>query len=407
MAGWLAYTELLARRSQEASAAADEQSQRPQEVWREALAVVSHYNLLPSRLTATESTEPAAVSAITRRIADVAEQRGALHQAFSMLCALEEVDAPDVVEWGRVLAQRARVARKADAPEVARRLYGRVRRLGKMKQNAELLARAHVGLGVLAQYRGNLPEARRRYEAAVREADRSGIHELSSRAHHGMMVVAARAGAYAEALVHGWRAFTDAEGDADLEAESLLNLAQLALDLGEASAALNGFTAALTRTSLDRLTLPALGGAARAAAALGDERVGLIVDRQLRERIRTTVLSYQRASASLEIAMAHAVAENMVAARREATEARRIARRHAFHELDHESTQLLDRIDHATHGLPIGDATRPSASADRPRLAEDAEDVLRQLTTLASAAPLLTPFTPDAGEKGDAGRTVR
>lgn len=407
MVGCLAYTELLLRRSSGTTGTPGEQSDRMRVLWHEALAVVRDYGLLPAGVM-IESNEPVAVSAITRRVADVAEQRGALRQAFTMLCALNEADIGDVVEWGRVLAQRARVARKADAPEVARTLYGRVRRLGRTARNAELLARAHVGLGVLAQYRGNFPEARRRYEAAVREADRSGIHELSSRAHHGMMVVAAKAGAHADALVHGWRAFQDARGDADLEAESLLNLAQLALDLGEPTAALNGFTATLMRTSLDRLTLPALGGAARAAAALGDERVGLIVDRELRERIRTTVLSYQQASASLEIAMAHAVAENVVAARREAKQARRIARQHAFHELDHESTLLLDQIENVKPtGLSVDTGVRAGSGGARPRLAEDGEAVLRHLTALAPADPLLTPFPLDASEKGNAGRTVR
>ena len=394
MVGWLAYTELLERRVQGAASARNEESQRQaSDAWSEARRVVREYGMVS--VAASMPAEPdaaATISTLTRRIADAAEQHGALHQAFAMLCLLEGlgIEAMGALEWGRVLAQRARVARKADAPEVARTLYTSVRRLGRTPRSPELLARADVGFGVLAQYRGNFPEARRRYEAAARTADGSGLRELSRLAHHGMMLIAVRAGANAEALVHGWRAFRDAEGDADLEAESLLNLAQLAFDLGEPRAALAGFTAALSRTSLDRLTLPALGGAARAAAAVGDERVGTLVEQRYRERRRTGVLSYQESSASLEFAMAHAATGDAEAAMREADEALSIARRHAFHELDHEATQLLDRLGGAAYAhLPTGSGERRIDVPERHQLADDGEDVLRKLAALPPADTLL------------------
>jgi tetratricopeptide (TPR) repeat protein len=394
MVGWLAYTELLERRVQGAASARNEESHRQaSDAWAEACRVVREYRL--AAVTAFMPAEPddaAMISTLTRRIADAAEQHGALHQAFAMLCILEGlgIEATGTLEWGRVLAQRARVARKADAPEVAKTLYAAVRRLGRTTRSSELLARADVGFGVLAQYRGNVPEARRRYEAAARVADRAGLRELSRLAHHGMMVIAVRAKGYAEALVHGWGAFRDAEGDADLEAESLLNLAQLAFDLGEPQAALSGFTAALSRTSLDRLTLPALGGAARAAAAVGDEHVRRLVEQRFRERRRSSGLSYQESSALLEFAMAHAAAGDAEAARRAADEAQSIARRHAFHELDHAATQLLERLaGAASSDFPTDGAVRRIGVRERPQLADDAEDVLRKLAALPPPDTLL------------------
>ena len=100
------------------------------------------------------------VAALTRRVADAAEQRGALWIAYAMLAALERAgDAMPPLELGRVLAQRARVARKADSSDIAEALYKRVDALGRREKAAELSARAAIGFGVLAQFRGNLPRA--------------------------------------------------------------------------------------------------------------------------------------------------------------------------------------------------------------------------------------------------------
>jgi tetratricopeptide (TPR) repeat protein len=386
----------------------DESRRRSAEMWSNAKQLIRESDLRVS-IGLTELDDPVAISALTREIAHDAEQRGALHQAFTMLGALDVMrEAMGTLEQGRVLAQRARIARKADAPEVAHTLYLAVKRLGRAAHSPELLARAYVGFGVLAQVRGNYPAARRNYASAVREADRSGIRELSRTANHGSMVVAAKAGAFAAALVHGWRAFRDSGGDSDLEAEMLLNLAQLAFDLGDPKAALNGFTAALARTSLDRLALPALGGAARSAAALGDVPVLLAVENRLSERFNTTVLSYPGASASLDIALAHASVRKEGTARREAREAMRIARQHAFHELEHEAMQLLEQLKRPPKNDPVPSArdaaSRPNAvkrhrpnavKRDRPnavrrhRLGDDAKEVLRELAALSPAESLL------------------
>jgi tetratricopeptide (TPR) repeat protein len=393
MIQWLVYTELLKRAVEPMSKKLDDESRlRSAEMWSKAKQAIRESDLRVS-IRLTEVDGPVAISALTRQIAHEAEQRGALHQAFTMLCALDVMrEAMGELERGRVLAQRARIARKADAPEVAHDLYLAVRHLGRTTRSPELLARAYVGFGVLAQFRGNYPAARRNYASAVREADRSGIRELSRTANHGSMVVAAKAGAFAAALVHGWHAFRDAGGDADLEAEMLLNLAQLAFELGDPKAALNGFTSALARTSLDRLALPALGGAARAAAALGDVPALLAVEKRLGERLNTTVLSYPGASASLDIAMAHASVRKERSARREAQEAMRIARQHAFHELEHEAMQLLEQLNRRPKNdpaPPARDAARRPKAVKRRRLGDDAKEVLRELAALSPAESLL------------------
>jgi hypothetical protein len=81
----------------------------------------------------------AGLAALTRRVADAAEQRGALWLAYAMLASLERVgDAMCPLELGRLLAQRARVARKADSSDVADVLYRRVDALGRSADLPEL-----------------------------------------------------------------------------------------------------------------------------------------------------------------------------------------------------------------------------------------------------------------------------
>ena len=277
---------------------------------------------------------------LTRRLADEAEQGGALWLAYSMLGTFEKVaNELPALEAGRILAQRARVARKADSSEVAELLYKRVAKLGQTADEPELIARAAIGFGVLAQMRGNLPGAARHFDRAARVANRVQNAELVGVAEHGRMTIAASRGAFDDALRHGWAAFAAASGDREREAEMLLNLAQLAFDTGHARAALQGFTAALQRRPGPRLTLPAVGGAARAAAAVGRMDIVDWCAARLDEMTGSDGFAYPRASALLDLALALA----SIAPSRATAIVRRalgLTGRFGFHELEHHLRML-------------------------------------------------------------------
>lgn len=285
------------------------------------------------------------VAELTRRIADEAEQGGALWLAYSMLTTLERIGSElPTLEAGRILAQRARVARKADGAEIAEVLYKRVAKLGRAANEPELTARAAIGFGVLAQMRGNLPSAARYFERAAHVASRVPNPELVGVAEHGRMTIAASRGAFADALRHGWAAYSAATGDREREAEMLLNLAQLAFDTGHPRAALQGFTAALQRRPGPRLMLPALGGAARAAAAVGRTDVVSWCTSRLSEETRAEGFAYPKASALLDLALAltsTAPAQSMTLVRR----ALRLTGRFEFHELEHHLRTLETELE--------------------------------------------------------------
>jgi hypothetical protein len=326
--------------------------------------------------SAAQPTDLAGLATLTRQVAAEAERRGALWLAYAMLATLERIgDALPPLDRGRLLAQRARIARKADSSDVADTLYGRVQALGRTAHAPELTARAAIGFGVLAEQRGNLPMAARHFDKAARLATRSGDADLRRLAQHGRMVLAAKRGAFADALTYGWDAFAAAAGNREQEADMLINLAQIAFDTGHPAPALHGFSAALARRPSTRLRLHALGGAARAAAALNRTDVVLSCGARIDEITHDGSLAYPIASALLDLALATATAQPALAedyVRR----ARRLTDEFHFHELEHHldalQTRLEDRADSAaTDALPSSQSV-----GDR------GDEVLRQIEQL-------------------------
>lgn len=328
---------------------------------------------------AEHPTDLSHLATLTRRVADAAEQRGALWLAYAMLATLERAgDALSPLDMGRVLAQRARVARKADSSDVAFTLYERVDALGRRANAPELTARAAIGFGVLAEQRGNLPLSARRFDRAARIAAKVGDAELRRVAQHGRMVIAAKRGAFADALAYGWDAFAAAAGNREQEADMLLNLAQIAFDTGHPAPALHGFSAALARRPSTRLRLPALNGAARAAAALNRMDVVLWCSDRLDEITHDGSFAYPIASALLDLALATATAQPELA-ERHARRARRLTEEHHFHELEHHLALLQTRLeDRAEPAVAVG---VPSSHSVGPR----GDEVLRQIERLEGA----------------------
>jgi hypothetical protein len=269
---------------------------------------------------------------------------GALHLANSVLWGLERAgELLPPLERGRMLAQRARTARKANAYEVALGLYKRVATLGRREALGELRARAAIGFGALAQVRGNLPLAVRHFRTAAREAKRVGAADVLRMAQHAQLTIAAKRGAFSDALVHGWHAYRDAWGNPEAEAEMLLNLAQLAFDVGRADAAFAGFTAALMRRPGPARALPALGGIARAAAALGREELVQHYAREVDAYGSGEDFAYPVASALLDLGLAFASHDKKEASAR-VNAALALSTKHGFHELDFQLRDLAEAL---------------------------------------------------------------
>jgi tetratricopeptide (TPR) repeat protein len=324
---------------------------------------------------ATHPHDLAGLATLTRRVADAAEQRGALWLAYAMLTTVERAgDAMPALELGRLLAQRARVARKADSSEVAYTLYRRVDTLGRTANAPELTARAAIGYGVLAQFRGNLPLAAQRFAKAARIAARVGDADLLRLAQHGRMVIAGRRGAFADALSFGWHAFAAAAGNREQEADMLLNLAQIAFETGHPGPALQGFSAALARRPGPRLLLPALGGAARAAAALNRMTVVHWCGVQIDEIARDGSFAYPTASALLDLALATATTHPTLA-ERYVRRARQLTGQFQFHELEHQLVTLQTRLEDRSASAA---AVAPSSRSVGAR----GDEVLRQIEQL-------------------------
>jgi tetratricopeptide (TPR) repeat protein len=205
----------------------------------------------------------------------VAEDAGALRLANVILhlAYLALKDQEPAVQHGRLIAQRARVARKANDVDQSRVLYQEALVLGEAIASDELIARAHIGFSLLARARGNLPAAISHIDCASDAAARCGVREVTANVHHERMIHAAMQSRFDDAVVHAWSAFRDAEGDAMREADALTNTGQILLDIGRVRVALRVFLAALSRRPPNRTALPLLGGAARAASLLGDEQL--------------------------------------------------------------------------------------------------------------------------------------
>jgi tetratricopeptide (TPR) repeat protein len=282
------------------------------------------------------------VSPIVRAIVERMEDGGALNLAYSTLSILADADwRLSVLERGRVLAQLGRVAWKAGALDTAREQYRRAEVLGRTARNAELRVRAWVGYSIVARLRGNYPEVRKWAARAAAEADRAELIALGSLAYHSLMVAAAVAGDFDTALVYGWRAFRGSVGDQPREAQMLLDLSQLLFDSGHPASAVHGFAAALARRPAARVALPALGGLARAAAALGDAARVRVAHARAEALIATINLPYDVASALVEFAQALATIGELAAAAECRSGALELAARHNYHEIAHRASEVL------------------------------------------------------------------
>jgi hypothetical protein len=248
---------------------------------RRAIAALGDEHSIPLP-SATE--DAAGIVGGLRALAEYAEDEGLLRLADSLLLLAyrEFADDAGTLEKGRLLIQRARIARKSGDIEGAATMYRIVHESADAASEPELIVRGEIGLGLLARERGNVPEMRARFEASLLVAEGAGLRELVATAHHGLMMTAGLQKRFGDAVIHAWYAFRETLVE-PARSEALVNVGQALIEYGEPETALHVLVAALARKLPRRLELPGLGGCALAAAALGNvallERVMVRVDR--------------------------------------------------------------------------------------------------------------------------------
>ena len=304
-----------------------------------------------------------------RLLCEQIEDAGALHLADALVGAyLLSGDAIEPLERGRIVALRGRFAWKRGDHVMAVERYRRVRTIARRIGSAELEVRADVGFTVVARQRGNYPAARRAARRAVEVGEAHGLARLAALGHQSLMVAAVVAGDLDTAVQHSWLAYANVRGDAVEEAAHIVDTAQLFLDAGHADIASAGFAAALERRLPDRIRLPALGGAALAAARQGDLRTVERMATAVRRAVNDGLMPYASVVARLDTAEALETIGKLDAAEPFRYEAETVAGAHRYHELVHRAerqparTRAPEPVQPLTAAtLEIGEAVRALA----------------------------------------------
>jgi hypothetical protein len=273
------------------------------------------------------------------------EQRGGFGLAYSLLVSLRAALAP--LPGGRqsvIVAQQGRIARQLGALGDADAHYRAAERLARVARDDDATARALIGRGVLAATKGNYPEARLGFRRALQAARRGGLHGHEAAANQGLLAAAVAAGDVDTALVHGWLAYRDAVNEPGRQAEILVSLAEIARLAGYSAAALAAYLRALQLTGLDRVRLPALGGAALAAAGAGRRDTLDTLARDAELVISRSHQPFEEAYTLLELAEAYAHIENVERVAHYLSRAKPLAEAGSFFELVVRADDLGERI---------------------------------------------------------------
>jgi tetratricopeptide (TPR) repeat protein len=322
----------------------------------------------------------------TQALAEEQELAGAFGTAYATLSALLSSFGADMMPRarGNVLAQLGRTARQFGASDLALDLYTEALQLGYESDALDVVARALLGMGVMALTRGNYPSAREHFERALANADLARDPELIRSAHHGLLNCAFTTGDLDAAMVHGWNVLRLCIAP-DSRAEALLNMAEICRLTGEHDAALRTYAIAMEWTSQSRVRAHAMSGALQ-SAILGQRHSD--AQRYLAELetvLPTLTDPYTRATLTIEVADSlHRLGDQPAAcARLEA--ARAIAEQHAFHELLHRAEQAAT-VWNAPPPLQTADTVSRAGRRTRPYRSEHFRLVLRSLNGLTTAA---------------------
>ncbi len=164
-------------------------------------------------------------------------------------------------------ARRGRLARQQGDVESAAEWYRDGLRLVRGLPKADGWATCTLGLAVSAQSVGNFPEMTRRCRTVLRAGATIAQHHVYG-AHLTLAVAHRRRGELERALHHAWSAFELADNSEENRQQCLINVAEISLRLGQASAARNGFVVLLQQEQPERNRIPAHAGLLEAETLL-------------------------------------------------------------------------------------------------------------------------------------------
>jgi len=267
-------------------------------------------------------------------LSDEAYQRGALNIAYAILDALSASTASgDDVACGRILVRMARIHNSLGFLDAANDQLFDAQRRGRAVGSVELEVRALIGLGSVAQSRGNYPVMLRHARRAADLADRNGLRFLGRFAHTGLMIAAAQRGDFSSAMTQAAVVYAEAAGHPTEEAELLQNVGQMLLAAGHADEAAPMFTAVLTRQLPEHFVLAALGGLALASAKRADQPIVLWASGEVERMERAGAQRYQAAVAMLECAVAMLAIGLSERGERARLAALQLGEQHGYHEV--------------------------------------------------------------------------
>lgn len=207
-------------------------------------------------------------SDVIRLLSQRSDHAGRLHLARHLLESAAEIET-DPIEAGRVLSDRAKTERKLGHLDLAQEQAQRLLREGRSLRSPELVARAHHGLGALAQTRGNFAEFRVRVRAVLRISRANKFGRLYAAANSGLGTSHTLAGRYGDAAASYWRAYELCGGKGFIAQTALGNLGQTLLISGRPAEARKVVTMLMQNSSL-ATSAPLFGTFAIASAQLGD-----------------------------------------------------------------------------------------------------------------------------------------
>lgn len=204
-------------------------------------------------------------------LAALAEFRGAGPLARFVVDCLErhtvelrsaDVDAADEL-CGIFWTRRGRIARLAGALDDAVESYHEALRLTRRLAWRDAWPNAQLGLANVEIARGNYPAAQRRMVGLLRRRD--AVHPMYRVSGYQTLANTRRKrGDLLGALLDGWTAFDLLTPDDARRNEVLISMAETALDIGDADAALQAFTQVLEHPLPLRVEVAAASGVVRA-----------------------------------------------------------------------------------------------------------------------------------------------
>ena len=321
----------------------------------------------------------------TQAVAEAEELAGAYGLAYVTLSALMRAFSARASPRlrGHVMAQLGRAARQIGANDVAQEMYEDAMQIGYDADALDVVARALLGLGVLALTRGNFPGSREQFERALVNAEQATDPELIRAAHHGLLHCGIASGDLDSALVHGWNVLRLCIAP-DSRAEALVNMAEICRLCGEHDAAMRVFSMAMEWTSQPHVRLHAMSGALQSAVSANHLSVARHYVAELEKLLPTMPNSFTRASVGVEIADSLYRLGDTAAARIQLEDSRTLAASNAYHEVVHRAEQTARTWD-------LEKAPKVQVIADRRRTrtsrSENVRMVLRSLKGLTSATP--------------------